>query len=90
MTKKKDEVDIISKQIDRELKPKKNKTQKTGDKQMKAKFITVAKYVVTISLTLGVVYSGWSLYQAGYNQGRSDEQIVRAEIKAEVAKLSKQ
>lgn len=69
---------------------KKTKTIKSEKGENMKNFKTIAKYVATVVVTLGVVYAGWSLYQSGYNQGRTDEKTVRAEIKAEVAKLSKQ
>lgn len=71
-------------------KTKKTKTIKSEKGENMKNFKTIAKYVATVVVTLGVVYAGWSLYQSGYNQGRTDEKTVRAEIKAEVAKLSKQ
>lgn len=73
-------------------KTKKTKTIKSekGDKEMKTKLKTIAKYAVTVLVTLGVVYAGYWLYTQGYNNGVNDQKQVRAEIKAEVAKLSKQ
>lgn len=71
---------------------KKTKTIKSekGDKEMKTKLKTIAKYAVTVLVTLGVVYAGYWLYTQGYSNGVNDQKQVRAEIKAEVAKLSKQ
>lgn len=70
------------------LKEIKEKNKKeTNMKTTKVK--TVLKYVATVAVTLGVVYAGYSLFQAGYDQGKTDQKAITVEAK-EIAVQLKQ
>lgn len=64
------------------------KQKKTKDTTtMKSKVKTIAKYLVTVTLTLAVVLAGYTLYMKGYEAGRHDQKSVNAEVVRQVAQL---
>ncbi len=64
------------------------KQKKTKDTTtMKTKLKTIAKYLVTVTLTLAVVLAGYTLYMKGYETGKHDQKSVNAEVVRQVAQL---
>ncbi len=64
------------------------KQKKTKDTTtMKSKVKTIAKYLVTVTLTLAVVLAGYTLYMKGYETGKHDQKSVNAEVVRQVAQL---
>ncbi len=64
------------------------KQKKTKDTTtMKSKLKTIAKYLVTVTLTLAVVLAGYTLYMKGYETGKHDQKSVNAEVVRQVAQL---
>ncbi len=66
---------------------KKNQKTEKENISMKTKLKTIAKYLVTVTLTLAVVLAGYTLYMKGYEAGRHDQKSVNAEVVRQVAQL---
>lgn len=68
---------------------KENKKKEKDMKKLNLKTVkTVVKYLITVVVTLGVVYAGYWLYQQGYNSGVENQKAISNEVKTKVDELA--